>query len=193
MGDENVTRGGGPSADEMGELAGGVRRDLVELCTDRGLSVAAAESLTAGLVCAGIADVPGASAVLRGGAVTYATEAKAAVLGVDSPLLAARGAVDPDVAQAMAAGARRLFDADLAVATTGVAGPSEQDGNVVGTCYVALCVPGCRAGEPGHGEQDRHSERCDVKALMLEGDRDSIRTQCAEQAWRLVVGYASEH
>lgn len=193
MGSENLTRGGGAPERPNRDGAGDVRRNLVELCTAQGLTLAAAESLTAGLVCAGIADVPGASAVLRGGAVTYATEAKAAVLGVDSQLLAERGAVDADVAQAMAAGARRLFASDLAVATTGVAGPSEQDGKAVGTCYVALCVPGCEAGQPGEGEQDRHSERCEVKALALQGDRDSIRAQCADEAWRVAVRYAREH
>lgn len=150
---------------------------LVEVLSRQGLTVATAESLTAGLVSSGIADVPGASAVLRGGAVTYATECKAQVLDVPADLLAERGAVDPDVAIAMARGTRRLFGADIGVATTGVAGPAEQDGKSVGTCYVAVALR----------ESSKQSERCTVKGLHLVGDRARIRTQAAAAAWALVL------
>ncbi len=105
--------------------------------TGAGLTVAVAESLTAGAVCARIADVPGASLVLRGGVVAYATDVKAGLLGVPDLLLAQRGPVDPDVAVAMADGVRRRLGADIGAATTGVAGPGPADGHDPGTVYIA--------------------------------------------------------
>lgn len=168
-----------------------VNARLVETLTERGLTVATAESLTAGLVSAGIADVPGASAVLRGGAVTYATEAKAAVLGVDADLLAERGAVDPDVAEAMARGALNLFGTDIAVSTTGVAGPASQDGQPVGTVFIGLAWrPGVAPGVSGesHGPQGC----CRHRKLSLNGDRDAIRRASAESAWADVLALATD-
>jgi nicotinamide-nucleotide amidase len=125
----------------------------------RGLTVATAESLTGGLVCAALVSVPGASAVLRGGVVAYATELKAALLGVPAGLLSARGAVDLDVAAAMADGARTRLGADVGVATTGVAGPDPADGKPVGTVYVAIATPVATS----------------AAGLKLAGDRAEIR------------------
>ena len=119
---------------DSGALSEVVVRELIA----RQLTIGMAESLTGGLVCAALTDVPGASATVRGAVVSYAVEVKARVLGVDPDLLAQRGAVDPDVAVAMAQGAARVLGADLAVATTGVAGPSPSDGAPVGTVYVAV-------------------------------------------------------
>ena len=109
--------------------------------------------------------VPGASAVLRGGVVAYATDVKGSVLGVPADLLEAHGAVHPAVAAAMAAGAARLLGAVWGVATTGVAGPAEQDGHPVGTVHVAvhgpvpgaadLRLPGGRERGPGRGHPCR--------------------------------------
>ena len=93
----------------------------------RGETIACAESLTGGSLMARLVDVPGASRVLRGGVVAYAHDVKAVLLGVPATLLATRGAVDPDVAIAMAAGACRVFDTDWGVATTGVAGPDPSE------------------------------------------------------------------
>src|SRR5699024_6133089 len=107
-----------------------------------GLTLAVAESLTGGLLGAELVAVPGASAVFRGGALTYATDSKARVLGVDAGLLAAHGPVHPQVAVQMADGARSLFGADLALATTGVAGPGPADGYPAGTVYVACTGAG---------------------------------------------------
>lgn len=154
---------------------------LVEKFRAMGRTLATAESLTAGLVSAGIADVPGASAMLRGGVVTYATEAKASVLGVDAELLIARGAVDADVALAMARGAARLFGADLGVATTGVAGPSEQDGRPVGTCFVAVAT----------GESSATPGRCHVEEFRFSGGRGDVRHAAAEAAWSLAREHCS--
>ena len=125
----------------------------------RGWSLGVAESLTGGLVSAALVDVPGASAVLRGGVVAYATDLKGTLLGVDAALLASRGAVDPDVARAMAAGARERLGADVGLATTGVAGPDPQDGQPPGTVHVAVCTP--------TGTQ--------VRSLRLVGDRARVR------------------
>ena len=136
----------------------GARALLAALAAeDRTLAVA--ESLTGGLVAAAVVEVPGASAVLRGGVVAYATDVKATVLGVDRELLAARGAVDPDVAVAMAEGVRRLLDADVGLATTGVAGPDPQDGHPPGTVHVAVVT----AAGPV------------VRSLRLPGGRAAVR------------------
>jgi nicotinamide-nucleotide amidase len=140
--------------------------------TRAGLTLASAESLTGGGVAARVVDVPGASAVLRGGVVAYATDLKAQILGVDQGLLSRRGAVDPDVALAMAAGVRRLLGADVGVSTTGVAGPDPQDGVAPGTVYVAV--------DDGRG-------RPLVRRLDLEGARDAVRSQTVAAALHLVL------
>ncbi len=132
---------------------------IVERLTAAGLTVAVAESLTGGLVTAALTDVAGASVVVRGGVLAYATDLKAKVLGVDEVLLARAGAVDADVAEQMADGVRSLMGATYGLATTGVAGPDPADGKAVGTVYVAVAGPG--------------SSR--VKALRLSGDRTGIR------------------
>lgn len=151
--------------------------DLVRALREQGRTIACAESLTAGLISAGIADVPGASAVLVGGAVTYATRAKASVLGVDTELLSKRGAVDPEVAQQMACGARRVFGADVGVSATGVAGPDGQDGKPVGLVYLGVCV----------GEHNEPDARCTVQEFHLSGDRAQIRGMATLEAWKLVL------
>lgn len=115
---------------------------LVRALGQQGRTLAVAESLTGGLVASTIVGVPGASTVFRGGVVAYATEVKASVLGVDAGLLERVGAVDSDVADEMALGVARLLGADYGLATTGVAGPDPQDGQPVGTVYVAVVGPG---------------------------------------------------
>ena len=101
-------------------------------------TIAVAESLTGGLVCAALTSVPGASSVVRGAVVAYATELKADVLRVDANLLSREGAVHPDVAAQMARGVRERLGADVGVATTGVAGPEPQDGRPVGEVHIAV-------------------------------------------------------
>jgi nicotinamide-nucleotide amidase len=107
---------------------------------ERGLTVATAESLTAGMVAAVLADTPGASGMLQGGVVAYANSVKASILGVSRELLDAAGSVDGQVAAAMAAGARTACGTDVAVATTGVAGPEAHDGKDVGTVFIGLAT-----------------------------------------------------
>ena len=111
---------------------------LVAAATDAGLTVATAESLTAGQLAATIADVPGASAVLRGGLVVYATELKATLAGVPKSILAEYGPVSPETAAALAAGASERCGADIGIGLTGVAGPDPQDGVVPGTVFLGL-------------------------------------------------------
>ena len=149
---------------------------LIAALVARGETVAAAESLTAGLVCATLAQVPGASAALRGGLVVYATELKTALAGVDAGLLAEHGAVHPEVAAQLATGARERCGATWGLGLTGVAGPAAQDGVAPGTVYVGL------AGPPDRGE----ASFVTVRTLALSGDRDLIRTQSVRAAFSLL-------
>lgn len=112
----------------------------VRQALDAGLTVATAESLTAGMVSAVLADTPGASGMLQGGVVAYQNSVKEGVLHVPAGLLARVGSVDPDVARAMAEGARDVLGAHLGVSTTGVAGPEAHDGKPVGRVYVGIAT-----------------------------------------------------
>ncbi|MEW1604291.1 CinA family protein [Streptomyces sp. NPDC093808] len=153
--------------------------EVVRLLTVNGRTLAVAESLTGGLVAAEITSVPGASKVFRGSVTAYATDLKHRLLGVDDTLLAQRGAVDPQVAAQMAAGVRTALGADWGIATTGVAGPDPQDGQAVGTVYVA--VDGPSAGSAGSvvGGKVRH--------LRLNGDRAEIRMESVRSVLALLL------
>lgn len=114
---------------------------VIERLQQRGCTLALAESCTGGLLAARLTDVPGASAVLLGGVVAYADAAKQELLGVPAALLQQHGAVSEAVAAAMAAGARERFRADVAVATTGIAGPAGGSAHKpVGTVCFALAA-----------------------------------------------------
>lgn len=104
-----------------------------------GHTVATAESLTGGAIGATMTAIPGASKYYRGGIVAYASELKAELLGVSESLIAEGGAVQADVALAMASGVANKLDAEFGLAVTGVAGPAWQDGQAPGTVFVA-CV-----------------------------------------------------
>ncbi|ARF75664.1 damage-inducible protein CinA [Kitasatospora albolonga] len=137
-----------------------------------GETLAVAESLTGGLVAAELTSVPGASRSFLGSVTAYATPLKGEILGVDTDLLTQRGAVDPEVARQMAAGVRRALGADWGISTTGVAGPEPQDGQPVGTVYVAV------AGPSGVEK---------VSALRLNGSRADIRRESVRSALDLLV------
>ncbi|MCH5675288.1 CinA family protein [Streptomyces gilvus] len=160
--------------------------DVVRLLTVRGETLAVAESLTGGLVAADITAVPGASKAFRGSVTAYATELKHHLLDVDAPLLAARGAVDAQVAIQMAAGVRKALGADWGIATTGVAGPEPQDGQPVGTVFVAVDGPFATvSGSAGGGK---------VLALRLNGDRAEIRRESVRSVLALLLReLAGEH
>lgn len=148
--------------------AGRLAAALVPALHERGLTVAVAESLTGGLVMATLTEIPGASAVLRGGPVVYATDTKASELGIDAGLLASLGPVSARVAEAMAVGVRARWQADIGLATTGVAGPEGQNGHPVGEVYVALA-----------DASDSFALPC---SLGQAGDRAAIRRQAVERA-----------
>jgi nicotinamide-nucleotide amidase len=138
-------------------------RRLLEHAARRGWTVGVAESLTGGLVTAALVEVPGASTVVRGAVVAYASDLKATLLDVDAGLLADRGAVDPDVASSMAQGVRRATGADVGLATTGVAGPDPQDGQPPGLVYVAVATPEASAVR----RLDVHADRTGVRASAV--------------------------
>ncbi len=136
-----------------------------------GATLAVAESLTGGLLSAALTEPAGASTVFRGGLVVYATDLKASLAGVPAPLLDAEGPVSPDVAAALAGGARDRLGATYGLAVTGVAGPDPQGDVPVGTVFVGL------AG-PGGGE---------VRRLTLDGDRTRIREASVHAALTLLA------
>lgn len=143
---------------------------VIALLRESGLTIAAAESLTGGLVCAELIDVPGASDVVRGGVVAYAPELKHTLLGVDDAYLLAHGTVDAGTAEQMAAGVRHSCGSDLGVATTGVAGPDPSEGNPAGTVYIACSDAGGTVSE----------------RLSLSGSRQQIRAATVAAALDLV-------
>lgn len=151
---------------------------VLALLAERGETLAVAESLTGGLVAAELTAVAGASKSFRGSVTAYTTTLKRDILGVDGALLAERGAVNPEVAQQMAAGVRSVLGAGWGIATTGVAGPESQDGQPVGTVYVAV------SGPDGRGK---------VAALRLNGDRAEIRRESVRSVLELLSGELQEN
>ena len=139
-----------------------------------GLMVATAESCTGGMVSGALTDVPGSSAVLDRGFVTYSNEAKVEMLGVPAPLIAARGAVSRRVALAMAQGALERSRADLAVAITGIAGPGGGHAEKpVGLVWFGLATRGAPA-------------RAERRVFAL-GGRDFVRGRAVETALALLL------
>ena len=140
---------------------------------EHGMTLGTAESCTGGLIAKRMTDLPGSSAVFKGGIVSYCNEIKHNVLGVPQELLDQYGAVSEPAARAMAEGARRLLNCDLAVSATGVAGPgSAEMGNPAGLVYVALAT----------------ADGTEVRQLRLSGaGRQRVRTTAAHHAFDLVL------
>ncbi|MCC3266392.1 CinA family protein [Arthrobacter gengyunqii] len=149
---------------------------VVRAASAAGLTLATAESLTAGMVAAELGTVPGVSAVLAGGVVAYSNAVKHKALGVDAELLAAAGSVDAEVARQMADGVRRALEADVAVSTTGVAGPEPHDGKPVGCVFIAVVS----------------AERTLVEEYLFLGDRAAIRRQTRDEALLLLARVLSD-
>lgn len=149
----------------------GLPARVIEACRLAGVTLATAESVTAGLVAATLADVPGCSAVLRGGVIAYATQTKARVLGL--PEFALEHVVSAEVASLMAESAASLLDATMAVATTGVAGPDWLDGQPPGTAWIAL-------------HDRRGGGQTLVQRVQSSGDRARVRAEIVEQCLELV-------
>lgn len=157
-----------------GADVGSLEEVVLALLKEKGLTLSCAESCTGGLIAKRLTDLSGASAAFKGGAVTYWSEVKHGLLDVPQELLDQKGAVSTEVAKAMAEGARKVFGSDLAVATTGVAGPdSDERGNPVGLVYVALAT--------------RSGTTC--RELHLGQTRDRVRTTAAHHAFDLARRY----
>jgi nicotinamide-nucleotide amidase len=145
--------------------------EVVRALVERRLTLCTAESLTGGGVGSALTSVPGSSKAYVGGVISYATRVKVELLGVPIDIVHGDGVVSAACARAMATGVRGVLAADLAVSTTGVAGPDRQEGRPAGTVFVAVA--------DGRGEA--------VRALRLPGDRAAIRTATAAAALELVL------
>jgi len=138
----------------------------------QGRTLATAESLTGGGIGAVLTSVPGASAVFRGGIISYVDEVKRGVLGVTKSALETEGAVSEPVARQMALGARRVLHADIAVSVTGLAGPTgDEFGHEVGTVFI------------GYTDEQKTL----VKECHFSGDREAVRSQTIEAALQLIL------
>ncbi len=151
---------------------------LLDECERRDLSLATAESLTGGMLVARLVDVPGASRVVQGGACTYSFEAKASILGLDLSDLQREGAVREEVARLMARGARRVYGADVAIATTGVAGPgSDEYGNPEGLAFVAVRTPEAEIVREVHLTGTRAEIRAGVVDLAIALANEALTSE----------------
>jgi nicotinamide-nucleotide amidase len=144
---------------------------VLQACRERGLSLAAAESCTGGLVAARLTSVPGSSEVFRGGIVAYDDAVKVEQLGVPEEILAAHGAVSAETAEAMAAGALSAFEVDLAVSVTGIAGPGG------GTPEKPVGLVFLHAQGP---------DRAKSLEIRFPGDREAVRRRATAAALHLV-------
>lgn len=138
----------------------------------RGRTLVTAESITGGGIGEALTAVPGASAVYKGGIISYCDDVKASVLGVSRGILSRLGAVSAPVAEAMALGARQVLDADVAVSVTGLAGPDGDDyGHTVGTVFI------------GYADAVKVISR----EFQFSGDREAVRCQTVQEALKLVL------
>ena len=177
-----------PTVQEMkekfGNLVYGVDIPSLEalvfsLLKEQGLTLGCAESCTGGLIAKRMTDLAGASQVFKGGIISYTNEVKAKLLNVPSKLLEEHGAVSASVAQAMAEGARKSLGCDIAISSTGVAGPDKDDrGNEVGTMFVAIATPDGSYVRP--------------LTLGTRPMRQRLRTQTAHHAFDLARRYLSK-
>lgn len=138
------------------------------LLRSAGATVATAESLTGGRLAVALTDLPGASETYLGGVVTYATELKASMLDVDEGVIGQHGVISAECAKAMASGVRALTGASYGLATTGVAGPTDQEGKPPGTVFVGIAGPGL----------------LEAVALELSGGRSEIQGRACEESFR---------
>lgn len=150
---------------------------IKQILTERGLTISAAESCTGGRVSDRITDVSGSSEYFLGGVVAYSNETKISILGVDRKSLSDHGAVSREVAAEMAAGCRRAFDSDIAVSTTGIAGPTGgTESKPVGLVWFSIA----------------DDDRTATEQKIFNGDRDSIKEQASGHALALVLRFLDE-
>lgn len=160
-----------PATDPAAGAAAGTASGLHERLLTLGLRVASAESLTGGALADLLSGSPGASATYVGGVVSYATEVKRRLLHVSERTVREHGVVSARCAEEMARGVREVMGADLGVSTTGVAGPTPQEGKPVGLVYVAVAGPSGTV----------------VDELHLTGERSAVRAAAAAHALAALV------
>lgn len=165
-----------PGTKHLVDVAG-LARDLIAALSDRDETMATAESLTGGLIGATVTSVAGASAIYRGGVISYATDTKTDLAGVPAATLAEHGAIAEQTAAAMARETAARCVADWGVAVTGVAGPAEQEGHPPGTVYAAVARSSGASGPA-----------CWVRHHQFAGDRGQVRTATVRAALQLFSG-----
>ncbi|GAA0364899.1 CinA family nicotinamide mononucleotide deamidase-related protein [Actinoallomurus spadix] len=203
-GEERVTEAAAMARDLLGgavyaEEDLDLDRVVHRLLAARNATVAVAESLTGGLLGAELTGMPGSSATFLGGVVAYATPLKHSLLGVPADLLAAHGAIHPDVAAAMATGVRERLGASYGLAVTGVAGPDPQDGQPVGTVHIGVAEAGgppvvrsVRLPVAGDGERARGPIRRMTVVHALDLLRRHLLTLEASDGWVVTAGNREE-
>ncbi|GAA2183465.1 CinA family protein [Brooklawnia cerclae] len=144
--------------------------EAIELLKRGHWTIATCESMTGGGIGAALTSVAGSSAVFRGGLITYATDLKVALAGVDADFVAANGVINRRTAEEMALGTARVCRADVGLSVTGVAGPDGEDGAAPGTVWLGLTLPVTR------------DDRVRARLLELDGDRAEIRTRTVAAA-----------
>ena len=145
---------------------------VINTCLEQGKTISCAESCTGGLIASALTSVPGSSGVIKGGVVSYFIEAKEKVLGVPSDVIETYGVVSEEVAQAMAQQARKLFDTDFAVSTTGIAGPGgAEPGKPVGTVCIGIAGPNITA----------------TTTIHATGEREEVRNAAVEKIFSLLL------
>ena len=163
----------------MSEIAQ-IGAKLIKLLEEKSLTLATCESLTGGGIGATLTAIPGASKVYRGGFITYASDLKVLLAGVDAAHVATHGVINAFTAKQMAIGAAKNCRADIGLAVTGVAGPDSQDGAPVGEVWIGLA----RRNDPTSAR---------AKKVNLEGDRNSIRRQTIQIALEWVLQFLASH
>ena len=145
--------------------------ELIQKLSQQHLTISVAESLTGGLVAASLTQIPGASAVFKGGIIAYRDEIKRQVLKVDPALITKFTSISEPVAQSMATNIREIMNTDIGIATTGVAGPDKSDGFAPGIVFVAISI----------------GDHKICQKLELVGDRTQIRDQSVNEIFKLTL------
>jgi nicotinamide-nucleotide amidase len=152
-------------------LVNDLANELIQKLSQQHLTISVAESLTGGLVAASLTQIPGASAVFKGGIIAYRDEIKQKVLKVDSALITKFTSISEPVAQSMATNIREIMNTDIGIATTGVAGPDKSDGFAPGIVFVAISI----------------GDHKICQKLELVGDRTQIRDQSVNEIFKLTL------
>lgn len=153
-------------------------KEFVKVLKENGLTVSVAESITGGMLQGQLTDISGASAFFNGGVVTYSTQSKINVLGVDAGIIEAQGVVSPACAEEMAIKVREKFGTDIGISLTGVAGPTELEGKAVGTVFIGLSV---------------RNEMCVSRKVLLGKNRDFNRLLATKHALKFATDTISKN